>query len=216
VIALIIKMILSYLIGSLLGSLVVGRLTGRGDIRRSGSGNPGSTNALRTHGKLFALGVAIIDVSKGWVATRLVPALALPLAPPPSGVHDWLPAACGAGVMLGHVFPLWFGFRGGKAVATFFGATVGLVPWLGLAALLIWGGVLVITGFVGLASMIAAASLPILLACDRLAWYRPYLAFAMFAALLVLATHRTNIARMRAGREPRAQRLWLLGRRATS
>ncbi|MGH8259122.1 MAG: glycerol-3-phosphate 1-O-acyltransferase PlsY [Steroidobacteraceae bacterium] len=210
------KTALSYLLGSLLGSLLLGRLKGRVDIRGLGSGNPGSTNALRTQGKLFALGVAIIDVGKGWLATRIVPAIPLPLAPPPSTVHNWLPAACGAAVMLGHVFPLWFGFRGGKAVATFFGATLGLMPRLALAALLAWAGVLILTGFVGLASILAAAILPILVAAGGLAWYRPFLGFALFAAVLVTFAHRGNISRMLAGREPRTRHLGRLGRHAAS
>ncbi|HEY2591202.1 MAG TPA: glycerol-3-phosphate acyltransferase, partial [Steroidobacteraceae bacterium] len=116
------KSLFCYLLGSLLGSLLLGRLTGRADIRVLGSGNPGSTNALRSHGKLFALGVAIIDVGKGWLATRIVPMFDLRLASAPATVHHWLAAACGIAVLLGHVFPVWFGFRGGKGVATFFGA----------------------------------------------------------------------------------------------
>lgn len=211
-----VKAIFSYLLGSLLGSLLLGRLTGRVDIRRLGSGNPGSTNALRAHGKLFALGVVLIDVGKGWLVTRYIPALNLPLAPPASAVHNWLPAACGAAVMLGHVFPLWFGFRGGKGVATLFGAVLGLMPGAALAALLVWAGVLILTGFVGLASIVAAAVLPILVACDGLAWFRPYLALSLFAAVLIAVTHRANIARMLAGREPRTRHLWRAGRRLLS
>ncbi|MGH8325589.1 MAG: glycerol-3-phosphate acyltransferase, partial [Steroidobacteraceae bacterium] len=95
-IAFILKLAVSYLIGSVLGSLVLGRVTGRADIRSLGSGNPGSTNALRTQGKLFALGVMIIDVGKGWVAARLIPELPLHLTAPPSAAAGWLSAACGA------------------------------------------------------------------------------------------------------------------------
>ncbi len=209
---LILKVAASYLLGSILGSLVIGRLTGRGDIRAVGSGNPGSTNALRAYGKAFALGVATIDVGKGWVATRIVPALALPLAPASSDVRAWIPAACGAAVMLGHAYPVWFGFRGGKAVATFLGAVLGLLPRLAFPVLLAWVLVIVLTGFVGLASMTAAALLPLCLEWVGRAGDRPLLSFALFAAVLVIFTHRSNIARMRAGSEPRARRLWLFGR----
>jgi glycerol-3-phosphate acyltransferase PlsY len=211
-----VKTLLSYLLGSLLGSLVLGRLTGRADIRGLGSGNPGSTNALRTQGRLFALGVVVIDVGKGWLAAYALPAIPLPFSPPPSGVHNWLPAACGAAVLLGHVFPLWFGFRGGKGVATLFGAALALMPGLALAALLVWGGVLILTGFVGLASIVAAASLPVLVACGGLGWYRPFLGFALFAAALVTFAHRGNIARMCAGREPRVKHLRRFGRHTAS
>lgn len=204
----------SYLIGSILGSLVLGRLMGRDDLRNVGSHNPGSTNALRTYGKAFALGVATIDVGKGWVATRIVPALALPLAPASSEARAWLPAACGAAVMLGHAYPLWFGFRGGKAVATFFGAVLGLVPRLALPVLLTWAAVIALTGFVGLASMAATLLLPAWIACTRGAIDRPLLAFGIFGVALVVFAHRWNIVRMRAGCEPRARSLWLFGRRA--
>jgi acyl phosphate:glycerol-3-phosphate acyltransferase len=216
VIEVILKVAASYLIGSILGSLVLGRLLGRGDIRKVGSRNPGSTNALRAYGKAFALGVVTIDVGKGWVATGILPALGLPFAPASSEARWWLPAACAAAVMLGHAFPVWFGFRGGKAVATFFGAVLALAPRLALPVLLTWAAVIALTGFVGLASMAAATVLPLFVARAGVAIDRPLLAFAIFAAVLVIFTHRTNIARMRAGLEPRARRLWLFGRRAAS
>jgi acyl phosphate:glycerol-3-phosphate acyltransferase len=210
------KTLFSYLLGSLLGSLVLGRLLGRADIRVLGSRNPGSTNALRSHGKLFALGVASIDVGKGWLATRLVPAVVPPLSAAPLAVQTWLPAVCGMAVILGHVYPVWFGFRGGKGVATVFGAALGLAPRLALAPLAAWAGVLLATGYVGLASMVAAAAFPLFIAADRLAWDRPLLAFSLFAAVLILLTHRRNIARMLAGSEPRARRPWHSGGRMAS
>ena len=210
------KTLFSYSLGALLGSVLLGRLTGRADIRRLGSGNAGSTNALRTHGKLFALGVAVIDVGKGWLAARIVPAVALPSSGAPAGLEHWMPAACGIAVMLGHVYPLCSGFRGGKGVATFFGATLGLAPRLALAPLAAWASVLLATGYVGLASILAAASLPLFITADGLAAQRPLLAFALFAAVLILLTHRANIARMLDGREPRARRPWQVGRRVPS
>lgn len=210
------KSLFSYLLGSLLGSLLLGRLMGRADIRALGSGNPGSTNALRSHGKLFALGVVIIDVGKGWLATRIVPVVDLPLPAAPAAMHQWLAAACGIAVMLGHVFPVWFGFRGGKGVATFFGAAFGLAPWLALVPLGAWAAVLLATGYVGLASIVAAASLPLCVAALGLGEHRPLFAFALFATLLILLTHRANIARMLDGSEPRARRPWRPGRRVLS
>jgi len=216
VIELVLKAVASYLIGSILGSLVLGRMTGRGDIRALGSGNPGSTNALRAYGKAFALGVAAIDIGKGWVATRWLPPLMLPVAFASGEVREWIPAACGAAVMLGHAYPVWFGFRGGKAVATFLGAVLGVVPRLVLPIIVVWALTIVLTGFVGLASMVAAALLPLLLVSAHLAADRPFVAFSIFAALLVIFTHRANIVRMRAGCEPRARRVWLFGRRAAS
>lgn len=210
-----IKTIVSYLLGSVMGSLIVGRVRGI-DIRELGSGNAGSTNALRTQGRLFALSVMLIDVGKGWLATRAVPQIVLPLEPAPSAVHNWLPAACGAAAMLGHVYPLWYGLRGGKAVATLLGAILGLAPRVLLPVLLAWLAALVLFGFVSVASITAALTLPISVLAEGLAWRTPLLTFGVFAALLVTFTHRANLRRLRAGREPRAQRLWLWGRRAPS
>ena len=211
--ALAIKALLSYLLGSLIGSLLLGRLRNV-DIRSLGSGNAGSTNALRTQGKKFALGVSLIDLGKGWLATRVVAGLALPMADAPAGVGAWIPAACGAAAMLGHVYPLWFGFRGGKAVATLIGAVLGMAPVLVLALVAVWLVVVMLTGFVGLASMVAAALLPLGMSWVTAAPRGPAVAFGIFAAALIIFTHRGNIARMRAGRENRARRLWLFGRRA--
>ncbi len=205
----------SYLLGSLLGGLLVARLTGRPDIRTVGSGNPGSTNALRTQGTLFALGVLVVDVGKGWLATAALPGLTWGLRAPSGAAGAWLPAACGAAVMLGHVYPLWYGFRGGKAVATFMGAVLGLAPWLLLPVLFAWLSVAVLTGFVSVASMSAALMLPVSALWIGAAAHRALLAFGVFSALLILSTHRSNIERLRSGREPRARRLWLFGRTAS-
>jgi glycerol-3-phosphate acyltransferase PlsY len=204
------KAALSYLLGGIMGGLVLGRLRGV-DIRALGSGNAGSTNALRTQGAGFALAVMVIDVGKGWLATRIIPALALPFAPSSSDLHVWVPSVCGAAAMLGHVYPVWYGFRGGKAVATFLGAIIGLAPHLLLPVLCTWLGVAVLTGYVGLASMSAGIALPVSVVLSGMAGERPLLAFGLFAAVLIVITHRTNIRRMRAGNEPRARRLWLFG-----
>jgi acyl phosphate:glycerol-3-phosphate acyltransferase len=211
--ALAIKALLSYLLGSLSGSLLLGRLRNV-DIRSLGSGNAGSTNALRTQGKKFALGVLLIDLGKGWLATRVVAGLALPLVDTPVGVGAWIAPACGAAAMLGHVYPLWFGFRGGKAVATLIGVVLAMSPLLVLALVAVWLVVVLLTGFVGLASMVAAALLPLGMLWASPTPRGPTVAFGVFAAALIIFTHRGNIARMREGREPRARRLWLLGRRA--
>lgn len=208
----VIKVAASYLLGSILGSLFLARVMGRPDIRTVGSGNPGSTNALRTQGKRFALGVMAIDAGKGWLAAAVVPTLFTPLGAGPAVAHAWLPVACGAAVMLGHVYPAWYGLRGGKAVATYVGVLLGLAPLLLLAVLLAWLAVVVLTGFVGLASMLATLVLPLWAAWNGPVAHRPLLAFGVFATVLILYTHRSNIARMCTGHEPRARRLWLLGR----
>jgi acyl phosphate:glycerol-3-phosphate acyltransferase len=206
----VIKVILSYLLGSIIGSLVVGRLRGGIDIRRLGSGNAGGTNALRTQGKAFAFWVMFIDIGKGWLATRVVAPFH---ATQPYG---WVAVACGIAVMLGHVYPLWYGFRGGKGVATLVGAALGLDPWLLLPMLATWLVAVVLFGFVGLASMLGALALAVAGAVGAWEPRGPLVTFGIVSAVLIAFTHRSNIARMRAGTEPRARRLWLFGLRRRS
>jgi glycerol-3-phosphate acyltransferase PlsY len=215
---LVLKIVASYLLGSLIGSLIVGRLRGGVDIRKLGSGNAGGTNALRTQGKAFALWVLLIDIGKGIVATRVIAPLSLQSLGVVGGAvwREWLPVACGIAVIVGHVYPLWHGFRGGKGVATLVGVLLGLDVYLLLAVVLTWFVLVVVFGFVGLASIIAASSVPLFVIASGMQPQTPLLTFGVVTALLVLYTHRTNLARMRAGTEPRARRLWRLGRGRSS
>ena len=208
---LLIKAALSYLLGSIVGSLLIGRLRGGVDIRRLGSGNAGGTNALRTQGKTFAFWVLLIDIGKGWIATGwLAPARLPGLAePPPWGA--WSIAACGIAVMLGHVYPLWHGLRGGKGVATLIGAVLGAAPILLAPMLAVWLLAVLAFGFVGLASILGAVTFALAAAGTPNPVRTPLLTFAVASALLIAFTHRSNVARMRVGTEPRARRLWLLG-----
>jgi glycerol-3-phosphate acyltransferase PlsY len=210
---LLIKALLSYFLGSIVGSLLIGRLRGV-DIRSLGSGNAGATNALRTQGRAFAFWVLVIDLAKGWIATGLLAPSSLPgiaAAAPPW--QAWCVAACGLAVMTGHVYPLWYRFRGGKGMATLVGAVLGIAPWLLLPMILTWLAAVVLFGFVGLASILAALALAVSLAVSHLSPRVPLITFGVLAALLILYTHRANIERMRAGTENRARRLWLLGAR---
>jgi glycerol-3-phosphate acyltransferase PlsY len=208
-----VKVLIAYLLGSIVGSLVVGRLRGGVDIRKSGSGNAGATNALRTQGARFAVWVIIIDVLKGWIAAAVLPGLALPGIPPASGnLGLLLPASCAFASIIGHVFPVWHGFRGGKGVATLVGAYAGLSPGLLLPLFACWLIVVVVSGFVGLASIVAALAMPIYLLLVTGGAFVAELGFALACAALVIFTHRGNIARMRAGTEPRSRKLWLFGR----
>jgi glycerol-3-phosphate acyltransferase PlsY len=213
-IELILKGALAYLLGSVIGSLLIARLTGGVDIRTLGSGNAGATNALRTQGKTIGLAVLAIDVAKGWVATAVIAPWTLPAAmTPPEGaaLAAWRAPLCGIAVMLGHVYPLWFGFRGGKAVATLFGAVLGIEAWLLLPMILTWLAVVIAFGYVSLGSIMGAVALVVAIA--RTSPGAPLLAFGVLSVLLILYTHRSNIARMRAGTESRARRLWLFGTR---
>jgi len=210
------KILLAYLLGSIVGSLVVGKVAGGVDIRKLGSGNAGGTNALRTQGPVFAIWVIIIDIAKGWVAAAVLPGLALPaVAPAPAIQAAWLPPVCAFAAILGHVFPVWHGFRGGKGVATLVGAFAGIELVLLVPLFATWFGVVTISGFVGLASILAACAIPIYLLMRDGAVLSPVMGFALACALLVIYTHRGNVRRMRAGTEPRARRLWLFGRGRT-
>jgi glycerol-3-phosphate acyltransferase PlsY len=209
------KFLLSYLLGSLMGSLIMGRLRGGVDIRTMGSGNAGGTNALRTQGAWFALGVIIIDIGKGALAAGVIPALELPLIPiDPEISRTWLAMCCAAAAVVGHVWPMYHRFKGGKGAATYIGTLLALAPTLVLPLLLIWAWVLVLTGFVGLASMLAALGMPIWIAILRLPADLPLLIYCAAMALLIIYCHRSNIQRMRDGVENQNTRLMVFKRRS--
>ena len=207
---------LSYLLGSVMGSLVIARLTGGADIRTLGSGNAGATNALRIQGRKVGVAVLAIDLTKGWIATGVLAPWVLPSVIPSAAapLALWCAPLCGIAVMLGHVYPLWYGFRGGKGVATLLGAVLGINGWLLLPMMLTWLAAVIVFGYVGLASILAAVALAVAIAVTYQS--APLIAFGIVSALLILYTHRSNIARMRTGTESRARRLWLFGTRRGS
>src|SRR5688572_24041464 len=208
-----VKALLSYLLGSIVGSLLVGRLRGGVDIRKVGSGNAGGTNALRTQGKWFAFWVILIDVGKGVIAAAVVPDLRLPGVRADLSVsREWLTVACAAGAILGHIYPVWHEFRGGKGAATLVGTLLGLQPALLIPVIAVWLLTVMVTGYIGLATMCASAALPIYLCLTASPPPAPLVTFSVGVALLVIFTHRSNVARMLRGNENRARRLWLLRR----
>lgn len=215
-IELVLKAGLSYLLGSVMGSLVIARLTGGADIRTLGSGNAGATNALRTQGRKVGLAVLAIDLTKGWIATGVLAPWVLPSVIPSAAapLALWCAPLCGIAVMLGHVYPLWYGFRGGKGVATLLGAVLGINGWLLLPMMLTWLAAVIVFGYVGLASILATVALAVAIAVTSQS--APLIAFGIVSVLLILYTHRSNIARMRTGTESRARRLWLFGTRRGS
>ena len=206
-----VKSLLAYLLGSLIGSLLVGQLRGGVDIRKLGSGNAGGTNALRTQGVSFAIWVMIIDIGKGWLAAGVLAPLNLPgIGIDPQIQRDWLAVACAIAVVVGHVYPVWYGFRGGKGAATLIGVLVGLKPIAVLPVFAVWLIVVMLSGFVGLATMVSVASFPAYLVLTDATPSSALIAFGCVMAVFVCYTHRGNIERMRAGTENRARRLWLL------
>jgi glycerol-3-phosphate acyltransferase PlsY len=203
------KCLFAYFLGSLSGALLLGRLRGV-DIREQGSGNAGGTNALRTQGVLFALGVVVIDVGKGVIAAGWLPQWVIPGVGVDPGVdRAWLAVACGVAAVFGHVWPMWYDFRGGKGAATLGGVLLPLAPWLLVPVLATWLVVVMLSGYVGLGTMVAALAAPVALLVSgrELSW--PLLTFLVSMSLFVIWTHRSNIARMRAGTELHARRLWL-------
>lgn len=205
--------LLGYLLGSISGSLVLGRLRGV-DIRSMGSGNAGGTNALRSVGWLFALMVVLIDIGKGVVAAMMIPALPpvfgedLPLA------TGSVAALCGLASVVGHVWPVYFGFRGGKGAGTAVGVIAVVAPWCILPLVVVWLVTLLGTGYVGLATVLAGLSLVPsmwLLGPDPLAPALGALAIAL--AGLLLFTHRSNLARLKSGTENRFEKARVLKRR---
>ena len=199
-----IKLLISYLLGSLLGSMVMGRLRGGVDIRKLGSGNAGGTNALRTQGKLFALGVMVVDVGKGVLPVLLLPTLAIPGVGLDAEVsRDWLAYGCGAAAVLGHVFPVWFGFAGGKGGATLIGVVAIIAPKLLLPLIVLWLAIIFISGYVGLATMLTAWSVPTYIGLTQFDSQQGLFVFGTAMAAFVVYTHRSNIQRMLAGTEGR-------------
>ena len=203
----VLKIVIAYLLGSLSGSLLVGRLRGV-DVRKLGSGNAGGTNALRTQGWRFALAVVLIDIGKGalavWIAQRGV-------AAPLSQLQIGLLAAAAA--VCGHVWPLFFGFRGGKGAATLVGGLLLLWPFVLLPLIGVWLLVVVCSGYVGLATMLAGLALIPTAALwalppERMTW----LLASVLIAVFLIFTHRENVQRLLQRREHRFERVRVIGR----
>ena len=190
-----IKLLLAYLLGSVNGSLLLGRFRGV-DIRQEGSGNAGGTNALRTHGVLFALGVVVIDVGKALLAVLWVSDLSFGGE---SVAVSWLPIACGAAAVIGHCWPVFYGFRGGKGMATLVGTYAVLAPGVFVAVLVAWLVSLFLFGYVGLATVLGAATAPVYIAISGYGIASPMFLFGLAMAALILFTHRGNLSRLRGG-----------------
>ena len=187
---LILWVVIGYLLGSIPFGIVITRALGLGDLRKIGSGNIGATNVLRTGNKPAALATLLLDSGKGAIAVLLARALA--------GQDAALIA--GAAAFLGHLYPVWLGFRGGKGVATFLGTVLALDWRLGLAACAIWLATALVTRISSLSALVAAALSPVI----ALWLDGPRLALVTgFMAVLIFIRHSANIARIKAGTEPK-------------
>lgn len=190
-----------YLLGSIPFGVLITRAAGAGDVRKIGSGNIGATNVLRTGRKDLAFATLILDAGKG--ATALLVARALI----PGEAGEVAGAIAGGAAFLGHLFPVWLGFRGGKGVATFFGLLIAAWWPLGLIAGATWLLVAVLFRISSLSALVASALAPVLslapLALLGLPTPAPVTALAAFTAVLIWVRHAANIGRLLAGREPR-------------
>jgi glycerol-3-phosphate acyltransferase PlsY len=192
-------LVASYLLGSLSFAVIVSRLMGLNDPRSYGSKNPGATNVLRSGSKKAAILTLLLDAVKGWVPVTLVLSLG-----PEHGLGPGVAALAGLAAFLGHLYPVFFGFVGGKGVATAVGVLVGVNGVLALAALLTFGIVVYFSRYVSLASMVAAVFAPAFyLFGNGVVWQATateILSLAIMALLLVWR-HRENIRRLLAGTE---------------
>jgi glycerol-3-phosphate acyltransferase PlsY len=191
----------AYLIGSLSFAVIVSRLMGLADPRTFGSKNPGATNVLRSGSKAAAVITLLLDAAKGWLPVYLVLRYGAPY-----GLDESAQAVVGLAAFLGHLFPVFFRFAGGKGVATAAGVVLATNPWLGLAAGLSWLIIAYFFRYSSLASVVASVFAPVYyLFGDGLAWRADNgvaLALALMSALLVWR-HGPNIARLVAGTESR-------------
>ena len=182
---------IGYLAGSIPFGLILTRLAGLGDVRKIGSGNIGATNVLRTGRKGLAAATLVCDALKAAIAIWLCGHLLGPEAA----------AGAALGAFLGHLFPVWLGFRGGKGIAVYVGALLAVSLWGLLAFAVAWLGVAFATRYSSLAALVATLAAPVALALAGLAWPM-VVTFALMSALAWWA-HRANIARLRSGAESR-------------
>ncbi len=185
----ILAVFVGYMLGAIPFGLLLTRLTGGGDLRDIGSGNIGATNVLRTGNKAIAALTLLLDVGKGAVAVLIA-----------ASVFDGLGVLAGMGAFLGHLYPVWLKFKGGKGVATLLGIVAALAPVLGIVFAVTWLGGLLILRYSSVSGMLAALSVPVTAVIVGLySWIPMFIGFA----LLVIWKHRANIERLMAGEEPK-------------
>lgn len=181
---------LGYLLGSVPFGLVITRVMGLGDLRKVGSGNIGATNVLRTGSKTAAAATLVLDAAKGGIAALIARAL----------VGEDAAQVAGLGAFLGHIFPVWLGFRGGKGVATFLGILLALAWPVGLAACATWAVTAALTRISSVSALVAAALSSVWL---MLFSEGHILLLVVVLTVLVYARHWENLQRLKAGTEPR-------------
>jgi acyl phosphate:glycerol-3-phosphate acyltransferase len=202
--------IVAYLLGSIPFGYLIVRATEGGDIRQKGSGGTGATNVSRSAGKAAGVMTLLLDALKGAAAVLI----AVKVLSGSGGAHDdaamgssaWWVAAAALAVMIGHIFPVWLRFRGGKGVATGVGVFLVLMPAVVGIAVLIFLGIVLLTRYVSLGSIVAALSIPLLALLEHelvstQTNFAPLMTVASLGALLIVFAHRENVARLVKGRE---------------
>ena len=195
----VLAVIIAYLIGSIPFGYLIVRATGRGDVRETGSGGTGATNVSRSAGKAAGIFTLVLDALKGFIAIQIARILVNGFEPTPA---NWIVAAAAVAALLGHIFPVWLGFRGGKGVATGVGVFLALSPVAVVCAGAIFVVVVWVSKMVSLGSIAGAVTIPVYV------WLfgesgTPLLTASIVGALLIVFAHRGNIARIWKGTEPR-------------
>ena len=201
--SLILIIILSYLIGSISGGIIVGKFRNI-DIRKEGSKAAGATNAFRTMGIMFALIVVIIDVYKGFFATKYIPYFL-------NNNSIEMQILAGISCVVGHVYPIYFKFKGGKGVGTALGVCLAfskLLPFI-LIAIFCWIFTLIMTGYVGLSSMLATLSIPLQYTLNNHSLYESLGIFSILITIFIIFAHRENINRMLNGTENQFKKIMI-------
>ena len=210
--SIVIIILASYLLGSVSGSILVGKLM-KVDIRAIGSGNAGGTNAFRTQGFLFALPVILIDIGKGYVATHYFSSITF-LSSQNLLSSDLIPLLCGCAAVLGHCYPAFHGFQGGKGAGTAIGMLISVFPQTLIPAIGIWILTLILTGYVGLGTMLAGITVAVtanFFPPENTNLYLNEISLALM--LFLIFTHRSNISRMLNGNENRFEKIMIFGNR---
>lgn len=207
--------VLSYLIGSIPTSIIASKLFKGIDIRNHGSGNAGGTNSFRVLGWKIGILVVVVDIFKGFAAAAWISKLSL--FGPSVSTSDIAPVAAGAAAIFGHCYTVFAGFKGGKGVATSAGMLIAIEPVTFIVCLLVFGVVLIITGYVSLGSLLTAAAFPItvliLNLVSPMSVSFPFQLFSFAAALFVFYTHRSNIKRLLQGKENRFDKVRIFARK---
>jgi glycerol-3-phosphate acyltransferase PlsY len=193
--------IVAYLLGSIPAAVWIGKIFHHIDVREHGSGNAGTANVIRVLGWKTGIPVLIIDLAKGWTASMMP--VFLSVAPPGSAMLESMQILTGLTAIVGHIFPVLAGFRGGKGVATIFGVLLAVQPLLTVCCLGVFLIVLLITGIVSLSSMSAGIAFPLLLFIFFDTPSVVFKIFSVFIAIALLLTHRKNIRRLLRGEESR-------------